>query len=108
MPGKTVAMTTVALTLVMAHCGMPVACGAQTALPWLRGLTSAIGDLQDLSRDLSTFTAHLSRLAEMASRAENGWWFFIDEIASGTDPVEEPHWLEVFWSTFATLVLAAL
>ena len=86
--GKTVAMTTVALTLVMAHCGMPVACGAQTALPWLRGLTSAIGDLQDLSRDLSTFTAHLSRLAEMASRAENGWWFFIDEIASGTDPVE--------------------
>ena len=24
----------------------------------------------------------------MASRAENGWWFFIDEIASGTDPVE--------------------
>ena len=86
--GKTVAMTTVALTLLMSHCGMPVACGAQTSLPWLRGLTSAIGDLQDLSRDLSTFTAHLSRLAEMAKCAAEGWWFFIDEIASGTDPVE--------------------
>lgn len=86
--GKTVAMTTVALTLLMAHSGMPVACGLSTSLPWLRGLTSAIGDLQDLSRDLSTFTAHLSRLAEMSRRANEGWWFFIDEIASGTDPVE--------------------
>ena len=86
--GKTVAMTTVALTLLMSHCGMPVACGAQTTLPWLRGMTSAIGDLQDLSRDLSTFTAHLTRLAEMARSAADGWWFFIDEIASGTDPVE--------------------
>ena len=43
--GKTVAMTTAALTLVMAHCGLPVACGARHRYV-LRDLTSAIGDLQ--------------------------------------------------------------
>jgi DNA mismatch repair protein MutS2 len=49
---------------------------------------SAIGDAQDLSKDLSTFSAHLTALREIGRSAGTGSLVLIDEIAADTDPRE--------------------
>lgn len=51
-------------------------------------MAAEIGDEQDLEGDLSTFTAHAGRLAQMVSQAGPSALFLIDEIGGGTDPSE--------------------
>jgi DNA mismatch repair protein MutS2 len=86
--GKTVAMSTVGLCLLMTRAGLPIPAREGTAVPLVDGLSCAIGDAQDLARDLSSFTAHLQSLAEILAAAGRGWLCLVDEIASDTDPVE--------------------
>ncbi len=98
--GKTVSMTTVGLCLLMARAGLPVPARLGSRVPLVTGLTCTIGDAQDLSLDLSTFTAHLAALGEILELAGPGWLCLIDEIGSDTDPVEG--------AALATAVLEAL
>jgi DNA mismatch repair protein MutS2 len=72
----------------MARAGLPIPAGPDSVLPLFDGLATAIGDEQDLSRDLSTFSAHLTRLKEINDTVEPGWLVLIDEIAADTDPKE--------------------
>ena len=57
-------------------------------MPLYRTVYTAIGDEGDLSRDLSTFTAHLSALKWILEAAGPGALALIDEIAADTDPRE--------------------
>jgi DNA mismatch repair protein MutS2 len=86
--GKTVTITTVGLSAVMARAGLPIPASPDSVLPLFDGLATAMGDEQDLSRDLSTFSAHLTRLKAIHERAAAGWLVVIDEIAADTDPKE--------------------
>ncbi len=86
--GKTVAMTAVGLSALMARAGLPLAAEPGSRMPFYRTVYTAIGDEGDLSRDLSTFTAHLGSLRHILEAAGPGTLVLIDEIASGTDPRE--------------------
>src|SRR6267143_1261536 len=84
--GKTVTITAVGLCALMARAGLPIPAEAGSRMPLYRTVYTAIGDEGDLSRDLSTFTAHLSALKWILEAAGPGTLALIDEIAADTDP----------------------
>ena len=86
--GKTVTITGVGLCALMARAGLPIPAEAGSRMPLYRTVYTAIGDEGDLSRDLSTFTAHLSALKWILEAAGPGTLALIDEIAADTDPRE--------------------
>ncbi|WP_456432226.1 endonuclease MutS2 [Thermosulfuriphilus sp.] len=88
MGGKTVALKTVGLLVLMAQAGIPIPAAQDSELPFFSNLLVDIGDEQDLSEDQSTFSAHLLRLKEFLSLARKGILILIDEIGRGTDPAE--------------------
>jgi len=86
--GKTMTITAVGLAALMARAGLPVAAAEGSRMPLYRTVYTAIGDEGDLSRDLSTFTAHLTALRHILEAAGPGTLVLIDEIAADTDPRE--------------------
>lgn len=86
--GKTVSVTAVGLCALMARAGLPVPAGHGATVPLYRAVYTAIGHEGDLSKDLSTFTAHLSALRDIAAATVPGTLVCIDEIAADTDPRE--------------------
>src|SRR5207248_7034843 len=85
---KTVTITAVGLCALMARAGLPLPAAAGSRMPFYRTVYTAIVDEGDLSRDLSTFTAHLSALKWILEAAGPGTLALIDEIAADTDPRE--------------------
>ena len=57
-------------------------------LPWHEAVYADIGDTQSIAQDLSTFTAHLTRLKAALEGAGPGTLILIDEIGASTDPTE--------------------
>jgi DNA mismatch repair protein MutS2 len=86
--GKTVALKTVGLALLMLRAGLPVAARDDSALPVARSLLTDMGDDQSLEQSLSTFAAHMSNIARLLDRAGPGDVVLLDELAGGTDPTE--------------------
>jgi DNA mismatch repair protein MutS2 len=86
--GKTVTITAVGLAALMARAGLPIAAAPGSRIPLYRTIYTAIGDEGDLSRDLSTFTAHLTALRHILEAAGQGTLVLVDEIAADTDPRE--------------------
>src|SRR5205814_10068351 len=86
--GKTVTITAVGLSALMARAGLPIAAEPGSRMPLYRTVYTAIGDEGDLSRDLSTFSAHLTSLKHILEAAGPGTLVLIDEIAADTDPRE--------------------
>ncbi len=86
--GKTVTVTAVGLSGLMARAGLPVPAEEGSRVPLYESIQTAIGDEGDLARDLSTFTAHLTALRDIAAGPLQGALVCIDEIAADTDPRE--------------------
>ncbi|MBI5509907.1 MAG: Smr/MutS family protein [Deltaproteobacteria bacterium] len=86
--GKTVAITMVGLMALMVQAGLPIPAASGSRLPLYAAIQSAIGDAQDLARDLSTFSAHLTTLAEILRQVGPAVLVVVDEIAADTDPKE--------------------
>ena len=86
--GKTVTITAVGLCALMARAGLPLPTVEGSRIPLYRTVYTAIGDEGDLSRDLSTFTAHLTALKHILEATGPGTLVLIDEIAADTDPRE--------------------
>jgi len=84
--GKTVALKTTGLAVLMARAGLHVAAGPASSLPWIERVESDIGDAQSLEKDLSTFSGHLVRLAGMLRSADRGTLVLLDELCVGTEP----------------------
>jgi DNA mismatch repair protein MutS2 len=85
--GKTVTLKTVGVIALMAQAGLPVPCSA-AELPVFEQVLADIGDNQSIEQSLSTFSAHVSRLREMALDATPDSLVLLDEIGSATDPEE--------------------
>jgi len=85
--GKTVSLKTVGVIALMAQAGLPVPCSA-AELPVFEQVLADIGDNQSIEQNLSTFSAHVSRLREMALDATPESLVLLDEIGSATDPEE--------------------
>lgn len=85
--GKTVAIKTVMLNCIMAQRGLHVTC-RQADICMNSSYLCDIGDGQNLSENLSTFSAHITNVLEVLSEASKDSFVIIDELGSGTDPTE--------------------
>ena len=85
--GKTVAIKTVALNCMMAQCGLHVAC-KKAEICINSNFLCDIGDGQNLSENLSTFSAHIVNVLEILKYADKDSLIIMDELGSGTDPTE--------------------
>ena len=85
--GKTVTLKTIGLISLMAQAGLPVPCSS-AELPVFEQVLADIGDRQSIEQNLSTFSAHVARLREMALDATPDSLVLLDEIGSATDPDE--------------------
>ncbi len=86
--GKTVTLTAVGLCSLMLRCGLPIPVENGSRMPLYRSVNSTVGDAQDLSQGLSTFSAHVVSLRDIAAKVSKGSLVLIDEIAADTDPRE--------------------
>ncbi len=86
--GKTVAMKTVGLLVLMTQMGMLIPASGDSEIPLLRSILVDIGDRQSLEQDLSTFSAHIIRLRDIIEKADGDSLVLLDEIGTGTDPKE--------------------
>ena len=85
--GKTVALKTVALSCLMAQCGLHIAC-EEAEICMNRNILCDIGDGQNLSENLSTFSAHIVNVLDILRRVTPESLVVMDELGSGTDPAE--------------------
>ena len=85
--GKTVALKTVALMCAMACSGFHVPC-QEADITMNSQIFCDIGDGQDISDNLSTFSAHIKNVLEILKRVTPDCLVIMDELGSGTDPSE--------------------
>lgn len=85
--GKTVAIKTVALNCMMAQCGLHVPC-EEAEICMNNAILCDIGDGQNLSENLSTFSAHITNVLDILKKAGRDSLVVMDELGSGTDPAE--------------------
>src|SRR5262245_25124944 len=86
--GKTIALKTLALCVLMAQagCHLPVAEGSR--LPIFERLDAIVGDDQSVAENLSTFSAFVKRIREIFEHADARSLVLLDELGAGTDPDE--------------------
>jgi len=86
--GKTVAMKAMGLSALMVRAGLQVPCEPGGRVDCMDRVLADIGDGQDISMSLSTFSAHMTRLAATVRDAGPHSLVVLDEIGVGTDPAE--------------------
>ncbi|MEL7369547.1 MAG: endonuclease MutS2 [Myxococcota bacterium] len=86
--GKTVAMKTIGLFALMVKCGLHLPCDEGSSVGWYDRVDVAIGDMQSIADNLSTFAAHMKALVRILEMADATSLVLIDEIASDTDPTQ--------------------
>ncbi len=86
--GKTVTLKTTGLLCLMTMCGLliPVADGSRISV--FGNILADIGDSQSIEQNLSTFSSHTNKVIEIIGRADERSLILLDELGSGTDPVE--------------------
>ena len=86
--GKTVLLKAMALLSLLVQSGIPAPVGPESTVPIFDRFFGDIGDEQSIAASLSTFSAHLRNLGEILREATAASLVLIDELGSGTDPVE--------------------
>ena len=86
--GKTVILKMVGLITLMALSGLHVPCKEGSLIYKADTIYADIGDDQSISDSLSTFSSHMINIANIISTATTNSLVLIDELGSGTDPIE--------------------
>jgi len=86
--GKTVLLKALGLISALAQSGIPTPVGPESKVAVFDDVFADVGDEQSIEASLSTFSAHLKNLAEILRRATGDSLVLVDELGSGTDPVE--------------------
>ncbi len=89
--GKTAALKGFGLSLLMARAGLLIPSTNNPVIPFCPNIYVDIGDNQSLEENLSTFSGHISRIKKILESLDNSRGLsvvLLDEIGSGTDPLE--------------------
>lgn len=86
--GKTVLLKAIGLLSALTQCAVPVPVGEGSRIAVFDGFFADVGDEQSIQASLSTFSAHLRNLAEILEAATSASLVLVDELGSGTDPLE--------------------
>ena len=86
--GKTVAMKTVGLLALMNQSGILIPADIESELPIFDHIFADIGDGQNISQSVSTFSSHIRNIASILKFANNRSLVLLDELGSSTDPDE--------------------
>ena len=84
--GKTVSLKTVGLCVLMNQSGIRIPAKFGSKLPVFKKILVDIGDSQDITQSLSTFSGHMFNIRDIVREASIGTLILIDEIGTGTDP----------------------
>ena len=98
--GKTVALKTVGLFILMAKSGMFLPCAEAHIYPF-ENVLADIGDEQSILQNLSTFSSHMKNVITILDRANSETFVLIDELCAGTDPQEGATLAEVIMKELA-------
>lgn len=86
--GKTVALKTAGLLTAMTMCGLLIPVSDGSTISIFEHILVDIGDSQSIEQNLSTFSSHTNKVIEILSIADEKSLVLLDELGSGTDPVE--------------------
>jgi DNA mismatch repair protein MutS2 len=84
--GKTVALKTIGVLTLMALSGMHIPAESGSEIAFLKNILVDIGDEQSIEENLSTFSAHITRISEIIRQSREHSMVIIDELGTGTDP----------------------
>lgn len=84
--GKSVCMKTVGLLQLMAQAGLLIPADQISKVGVFKQIFADIGDDQSIESDLSTYSAHLSKMKHFTEFANGRTLLLIDEFGTGTDP----------------------
>jgi DNA mismatch repair protein MutS2 len=84
--GKSVCMKTVGLLQLMVQAGLLIPVDEASVTGVFRQFFVDIGDDQSIESDLSTYSAHLSKMKNFVENANGKSLILIDEFGTGTDP----------------------
>lgn len=84
--GKSVCMKTVGLLQLMLQSGLLIPADETSSLGVFKQIFADIGDDQSIESDLSTYSAHLSKMKHFSTFANARTLILIDEFGTGTDP----------------------
>lgn len=86
--GKSVAIKTLGLCVMMLQSGFAIPARDSSELPVYHSLFVDMGDDQSIENDLSTFSSRLKWMKQVVTSADKHSLVLIDEAAAGTDPEE--------------------
>ncbi len=89
--GKTAALKGLGLAFLMARAGLLIPSSENPVIPFCPNIFVDIGDDQSLAANLSTFSGHIYRIKKILDCLDHSKGLslvLLDEIGSGTDPLE--------------------